>query len=202
MQDASADASSSSGPSKVSNLSRGILPQPAAPGEIITSEPMNDDDEGETAAKRPKRASEEVVDDGSHLPAAPVLVSHPWPPRGTKRPPTSEAQDHSEATATSWQSAADSLEAHSAKIGTAVSVDAAGVERDDTVGSREVFKHPGPIVERSNINKEDMQWQDIGSDFCENVHTSGEAAHHHSRRATDWRRAQTDDMELKSGSCR
>ena len=154
-------------------------------------------DEGETAAKRLKRAGEEIVEDGSHLPAAPVLVPHPWPPRGTKRPPTSEAQDHSEATATSWKSAADSLEAHSAKIGIpAVSEDAAGVERDDTVGNREVFKHPGPIVERSNINKEDMQWQDVGLGTFARTFIQAE------RLLTTTRGGvQTDDMELKSRAC-
>ena len=36
-------------------------------------------------------------------------------------------------------------------------------ERDETVDSREVMNHPGPIIPTDQIERKDCQWQDIGS---------------------------------------
>ena len=36
-------------------------------------------------------------------------------------------------------------------------------EHDETVGSREMKLHPGPIIHANEITSKEMQWQDIGS---------------------------------------
>ena len=43
-------------------------------------------------------------------------------------------------------------------------IDRAGIgKHDETVASKEVMKHPGPIIHRHEITNKEKQWQDVGS---------------------------------------
>ena len=59
-------------------------------------------------------------------------------------------------------------------------------EGDDTVGTKVVMSHPGPIVPTEEITLKECQWQD-GFGNVRQIVPEGEEAHYdNSRRPTNW----------------
>ena len=56
---------------------------------------------------------------------------------------------------------------------------------NDTVGSKIVMKHPGPIVNAREITVKDKQWQDVGSGICQDICPGRKTGHDDSRRPSD-----------------
>ena len=118
-----------------------------------------------------KRPSNDDAEDGSHEPgqAASASSAAPDPPISTPAtstvPPTAastkrRAEDEPDVERPNAFQCTDEL----AQIARGIMRQADIVHKgDDTVASREVRQHPGPIVRRKDISTKERQWQDIGS---------------------------------------
>ena len=155
-----------------------ITPLAATNADESAAEPGDAGSRVEETARSParKRPAEDEAEDGSHEQGEPTSASASTstpaavagqPEADTQKRKADDDPEDERPNAFQCTDAMDDKQYDSPLMQIAKELvrkaDISEYKKDETVGSRELFRHPGPITASKEITSEDQRWQDIGS---------------------------------------